>query len=300
MSEPTKSKPSATDFEAKFLDSAAFAKGRYPHGWLIRGVLVSGQPAVLGGPKKTLKTSVAVDMAVSLGSGEPFLGKFGVPGRVRVALMSGESGPATVRETAIRVCEEKGLKLKDCDVLWSSDLPRLANEEDRRGLKAYLHEHKVGVVLIDPLYLCLLAGGRNVSAGNLYEIGPLLRQAGQACLSAGATPVFTHHTTKGGGKKAGRTEPLDLDDLAFSGIGEYVRQWLLLNRRSPYQPGTGDHLLLMSVGGSAGHSGCWEVDVNEGELDGDFGGRGWQVRVRRADGPGGWGGAAKDEVSLDL
>jgi replicative DNA helicase len=144
-----------------------------------------------------------------------------------------------------------------------------------------------------------LSGGQGASPSNLYEVGPLLRGVGQACLDAGTTLLLVHHANKSAVKKTGRSGPLDLDDLAFSGVGEYVRQWLLVSRRSPYQPGTGDHLLLMSVGGSAGHSGCWEVDVNEGVLDDDFGGRGWQVRVRRANGPGAWGAAANDEVILD-
>ena len=36
------------------------------------------------------------------------------------------------------------------------------------------------------------------------------------------------------------------------GVGEFVRQWVLVGRRTPYQPGTGAHDLLLTVGGSAG------------------------------------------------
>jgi replicative DNA helicase len=140
----------------------------------------------------------------------------------------------------------------------------------------------VQVVVIDPLYLCLLAGCPSISASNLFQIGPVLWVLGEACLDVGATPVLVHHTTKGSARQTNRATPLDLDDLAFAGIGEYARQWLLLARLVPYEPGTGDHHLQLSVGGSAGHSGSWAVHVQEGVLDGDFQGRRWQVRVQPA------------------
>jgi replicative DNA helicase len=278
-----------TQFQPRFLNSAAFARAKYSRGWLIKRILVRGQPGVLGGAKKTLKTSLAIDMAVSLGTGTPFLGRFPVPEQVRVAVFSGESGEATVQETARRGAEARKVKLDDdCDVLWSFDLPQLHRKVNRDGLTAFLKAQGVKVVIIDPLYLCLLGGGQGASASNLYETGPLT-----ACLRAGATPLFIHHFTKTAGKK---TDGLDLDDLAFSGVAEFVRQWLLVGRRTPYQPGTGEHDLLMMVGGSAGHTGGWQVKVKEGVLREDFSGRKWAVQVQPIsgamtvkEGKNGWG-----------
>jgi hypothetical protein len=89
-------------FQANFLTSADLEKLDVRHRWLIKNVLVRDQPALLGGPKKSLKTSIMLDAAISLGTGKPFLGKFEIPERVRVAVLSGESGQSTIRRRRCR------------------------------------------------------------------------------------------------------------------------------------------------------------------------------------------------------
>jgi hypothetical protein len=258
------------------IDSAAFAEANYQLSWLVELILVRDQPAVLGGPSKSLKTSLAIDLAVSLSTGTPFLGHFPVPAPVPVAILSGESGQPAIQNVARRVCAAHGLDLKDCRINWGFWLPTLADEQELAHLRGQLEAHHAEVVIIDPLYLCLRGGTSGVSAGNLYEVGPLLMKAGQACLEVGATPVFVHHMSKTSQKTAKRPE---LDNLAWAGISEYARQWLLIGRREQHRAGTGEHRLLFEVGGSAGHSGSWVVDVSEGVLGTGFGGRQWKVSV---------------------
>jgi replicative DNA helicase len=262
------------------MDSATFQQATFPREWLIDRILVRGQPAVLGGAKKTLKTSLAVDMAVSMGTGTPFLGHFPVQKRRRVAMFSGESGEATLQETATRVCAARGLSINDCTIEWAFKLPNLDLQNHRVALGRFLRDKRIQVVFIDPLFMCLVSGAKSISPSNLYEIGPLLWRVSRTCLSAGATPVLIHHATKAAGKRVtGSDEPLDLDDLSFAGVAEFARQWVLLSRREAFQPLTGRSQLVMAVGGSAGHSGCWSVQVEEGLLRKDFGGRKWSIRV---------------------
>jgi hypothetical protein len=266
----------------RFIDSATFARAEYPLRWLVDGLLVQGQPAIVGGPQKSLKTSLMLDLALSLGSrGQaPFLGHFRTVDRFRVGVMSGESGEATLQETARRIARDKGIRLEEAEVHWCFTLPRLSNDTDMQDLTQVLRDQGTEVVILDPLYLFLLGGGHDPgSASNLYTMGPLLRDVGSACLEAGATPILVHHTRKYREASA-RNKPLELEDLAFAGVQEYARQWMLVNRRAAYEPGTGMHQLWLGSGGSAGQSGLWAVDIDEGQLRDDFGGRHWRVEVK--------------------
>ena len=239
--------------------------------WLVEGVMVARQPLVIGGPAKALKTSLALGLAVSLGTGTPFLGRFKVPKACNVAVFSGESGRTTINETLQRICRSKDEEPGDCGVSCGFTLPRLNKPGDRKELTQLLRADEIAAVVIDPIYLCL---GRTVTASNLYEVGEVLVATANACLRAGATPVLVHHTNKSAGAATGAVA---LGDLAFAGIAEFARQWVLVNRAVEYRPGSGTHELVLSVGGSAGHSSRWQVRVDEGRSDAKR--RGWSVSV---------------------
>ncbi len=95
------------------------------------------------------------------------------------------------------------------------------------------------------------------------------------CQSLGVTMILAHHTRK---NVADPFEPPELEDIAWAGFQEWARQWLLVGRRQKYEPGTGSHKLWLNVGGSAGHSALWALDVEEGKLPRRI----WDVRVMRA------------------
>ncbi|MEK6234418.1 MAG: AAA family ATPase, partial [Planctomycetales bacterium] len=264
----------------RFISSREFAETDYSLEWHVPNMLVKGQPCVIGGPSKSLKTSLAIDLAVSLAApvGNQFLGRFDAEPARRVLFVSAESGEGTIKETVQRICRMKapGVRLDNLNITWCFQAPKLSCDADLQAIRQELDERPVDVAIFDPLYLCLLADNMTVSASNLYEMGPLLRKLSRTCLDAGATPVLVHHFNKPGSMSH---DPPALENLAFAGIGQFTRQWLLINRRAKYVPGSGLHELWLSVGGSAGHSQLWGVDVAEGQLGGDFGGRQWQVTV---------------------
>jgi hypothetical protein len=258
------------------IDAQQLATGDYRLEYLIDGLLVQGQPGFLGGPKKSLKTSLALDLGLSLVTGGCFLGKFRVNARRRVVILSGESGLATLQETALRVCLAMGIELADVDGFTiCTTLPRLNNESDLTECQQFLIDAGAEVAIFDPLYL-MLSGD---DAGNLFKQGALLRNVSEACTSVNVTPLLCHHTKSTG---IDPFAPAELDHLAWSGCAEFARQWLLVSRREQYEPGSGIHRLWLTAGGSAGHSGLWGVDVDEGHQT-DPGGRRWEVAVDKAD-----------------
>jgi hypothetical protein len=278
---PERPAPSTTPpYDPAFITSREFDGGDYSLAWLVKRVAVKGQPLVIGGPKKVLKTSIIVDFAVSVAGGRPFLGEFFTPEPCRVAVLSGESGQAALQSVARRVAAAKGLRLADLDILWGFNLPQLADLLHLTALQEAIKKNAIKLLFLDPLYLSLLAGQGpdGLSASNLFQTGPLLLAVAKTCLTAGCTPALVHHFRLT--RKEPYAEP-QLEDLAYAGIQEFARQWILLGRRSPFDPDDdeGKHELWLSAGGSAGHSLLKAVNVFEGRLADDFGGRTWRVEV---------------------
>jgi hypothetical protein len=139
------------------------------------------------------------------------------------------------------------------------------------ALEKTIDETGCEVLFVDPCYLAMPGS----DAGNVFVQGTMLRRISDVCQSHGVCPVLLHHLRKRG-KGDHSYDPPELDELAWAGFGEFARQWWLLGRRELYEPGTGEHRLWLSIGGSAGHSGLWAVDIDEG-VAGEP--RRWDVRI---------------------
>ncbi len=267
-------------FQKSIMDSCRLDKANLTLEFLVEQVIVANQLAVLGGPKKALKTSIAIDLATSVATGKPFLDKFAVPKPGKVLVCSGESGLATIRDTAQRICQAKGIKLDTCNILWSDRVPRLSNLADLLVLSDLIQQNNLAAVIIDPLYLALLSPDSKVNAANLYDMGPLILRFAEACTPFGATPILVHHTRSSGPRRQTFDgQPLGLEDLSYAGIGEAARQWMVVSRQEEFEQGKGIHSLWLNLGGSAGHSGGYSLKVEEGTLDGQLNGRSWKASV---------------------
>ena len=244
--------------------------------YLIDNTLVAGQPCGLAGGKKDMKTSLLIDLGISLAMAGCFLGKLRVNRTCRVGIMTGESGLGTIQETARRICRAAGYNLADIGgLIFSDQLPRFGSFDHQDAVRRFIADDELEVLAIDPTYLCM----PGADANNYFIQGELLRSMGDVCADAGCMMVLAVHNKKG---RANPFAPPELEDIAWAGFQEYFRQWLLLGRRERYEPGTGEHRLWLNVGGSAGHSALWAVDISEGTRETE-GGRFWSVNVMHAD-----------------
>jgi hypothetical protein len=170
--------------------------------WLIQGLWPADAYGVLAAQEKAGKTWAALDLAVSVACGRPWLDHFACPNPGPVLLFLGEGGErATVRRIQA-IAASKGL---DPDQLADRlrlcfRVPRLAAAGAGGELTAIdkeLAAHPAALVVLDPLYLA--AAG--ASGSNLYDMGAVLQAIQGVCQAAGcALLVVTHWNKTGDGR----------------------------------------------------------------------------------------------------
>lgn len=228
--------------------------------YFVEDFMVAREPMIIGGASKALKTSVALELALSLATGTPFLQKFQVKAPLSVLFLSGESGEATLQESLQAMIGAKNFTPAQADQIgnlnFSFKLPKLNNPKMVDELVAELKAKEIGIVFLDPLYRSLSVGDQ---ASNIYSMGEQLEWIAEKIHRAGISIILLHHFRKQGKS----TDPPELEDLSQSGIAEFGRQFLLLKRKERYQH-DGKHSLWFTWGGSAGHQGEAVLEVYTG------------------------------------
>lgn len=230
---------------------------RKPPTWLIEGVMTANQPFMIAGPKKCLKTALLCDMAISLATGDSFLGQFKVPTPVSVGFISAESGDDELLDRCNDICKSKNIRPDElANIHISFQCPKLSLEEDLAGIGLFIKENRIKALIIDPVYLTLLGGdGGATKSGDLMGMGPKYQQVAAACIKNGATPILAHHNKKGSSKDG------DLDNMSQSGAAEFSRQSILLERRNAYNGVEQNELTIWTHGYKRGSR--YDLDINE-------------------------------------
>jgi hypothetical protein len=245
--------------------------------FLIENVLVKGEPGTIAGSTKGCKTSIAADLFISLSTGTPFLGTFRVPRKVKCAFLSGESGKPTLQRLQRRIVHAKGITIADIDaamLYWGFQLPTLSDIGEMDELVEVLIDLGIEVLGIDPTYLCL----GDVDEKSMFKVGNVLKYVGAKLVKNGITPILIHHASRQ--LKIG--DWMELWHLAYAGFDQFLRQYLLISRKEPYED-DGEHVLNMRSGGSAGFGGRYVVNISEGMAKDSFGTRRWDVSVVNVD-----------------
>jgi len=212
-----------------------------PVQWLVENVFSCDQPTVFGAKQKSLKTTLLSDLAVSLASGFPWLGRFDIPQKRRVLFITGESSEAAAIRKVRRAAESRNLRREDfTDSLRieAMNFPELPRVSDCDAVRAAVERHGIEVVLLDPLYM----GLPGITTSNLMEVGPALRFFMESCRPANL--IVAHHVKK----TASFDDAPNLEDLSQAGIAEFAGNYWLMGRLSEYT-GDGLHTLAVRAGG---------------------------------------------------
>lgn len=262
----------SNEFKLKAITSAELDSGDFTVSYHIDGLYPVMQPGVTGGPSKGLKTTLAVAAKMAISTGNKFLDRFDIHHPTRCCILSAESGFAALQRTGRAIAKAAGRTLPSyTDLLWCDQIINLGDEGHMRALTRFVTDNRIGFLALDPAYLLL--PGLGDMASNMFQMGVPLGRLTALGHDCHCTIELLHHFKK----LLGYEEP-ELEWLSHAGFANWARWWLLLNRRSKYDPeNRGVHELWLHAGGSAGHSSAWSLDVDEGLQGG-----GWSVDVRFA------------------
>lgn len=266
---------------------------KYSVDYLIDDVMVANQPMVVSAVSKAWKTSMCLDLAISLASGTPMLEKFQVMKRQKVLFLSGESGQDTIHEKYKALLRQRKYGCHGCRTgsvcfrgeghccdpidmpseeelrhwYWVGDkVPKFSNPSRKVARKSQADDlvrlcrmKQIDVLILDPAYLALPSD----DVSNLVAQGELFSSIQDLLREIGVTLILVHHNKKSTAE-AGHSPPT-IFDITGAGYSEFARQFILMKRIEPYRY-DGIHKLHFLTGGSAGQGAMHKLYVNEGVL----------------------------------
>ena len=120
--------------------------------WLVRDLWTSAAVGVIGGQPKVGKSWLGLDLAVSVASGTPALGRFPVEATGPALVYLAEDALPRVRDRVAHLCRHRGLKLARLDLqVVTADRLRLDTERDQLALDHTVQRLRPALLLLDPL-----------------------------------------------------------------------------------------------------------------------------------------------------
>jgi hypothetical protein len=177
--------------------------------WLIEGFIHKGDVAVIYGPPSSGKSFLALDWALTLAAGVPWLGKYAVASSP-VIYMAGEGAPSIFKRVDAWM-DARGVKHIPTAFFHLRPLPlreEAAIEAVEQTLAAYDHNDYLipedglcpGMIVVDTL--SQFFGGGDEITPDMTQFVSNMRRIAQ---STGATVLIVHHTNKGGQQERGHT-----------------------------------------------------------------------------------------------
>jgi hypothetical protein len=162
--------------------------------WLIEHLWTAAGVGILAGQPKSLKTYVALEMAVSVASGSPCLGVFPVSVQGPTLVYAAEDAPSDLRSRLESLAAQRNRRLEDLDLrVITADFIRLDHPQDQERLRETVLRYRPVLLVLDPL-VRLHSQDENQS-GPMAALLGYLRQLQR---STGTAVLIVHHLRKNG------------------------------------------------------------------------------------------------------
>ena len=216
--------------------------------WLVRDLWTTAAVGVIGGSPKVAKSWFGLDLAVSVASGTPALGRFPVDATGPALVYLAEDALPRVRDRVSHLCRHRGLHLSRLDLqVVTADRLRLDTERDQLALDQTVQRIRPALLLLDPL-VRLHSLDEN-SASDISSLLAFLRAINRRYHLA---LILVHHMAKRSSRNLGQSLRGSSDLHAWTDSACYLvrrpddRLQLTVEHRSAPAP---DPLLLRLSGG---------------------------------------------------
>lgn len=217
--------------------------------YLIEDILIEKSYGPMGAEAKAGKTWLVADMAISVASGTPFLGRFRTKqGPVCVFVGEGDEWETIRRYDS--VCASKGIDLDDLPIRLCHRAPKLTDSQHLELMKQELTAHRPVLTVIDPMYL----SQGNVNGKNLADMGTMLAEPQYLCQDVGSALIAVCHWNKTGNGNGA-------DRMTGVGMQEWGRVLISVAVKKRYEASLADRTGRTTV----------DLEINLlGQVDGKF------------------------------
>ncbi|ORA58702.1 hypothetical protein BST23_25320 [Mycolicibacterium elephantis] len=210
------------------VDANQLAAPIKPARWLVKGVWIERSSGVVAGKKKAFKTWQMHSMAAAVATGRPFLNKFHVVSPGPVIYLTGEGGQDEFQSRHQAIARRYGVSPSDM-----GDIPFLAmfkvapldDAEFISALRYHLDSVQPVAVYMDPLYAY---HPTDVDVSSVYSRGQMLAAIREEVEPYAALIVGDHIN------KSASNSSLELDDIGFSGVSQWVDSWSIQRHREKF------------------------------------------------------------------
>jgi hypothetical protein len=169
--------------------------------WLIEGLWGEQAVGFIGGPPKSSKTWLSLELAVAVASGQPCLGRYAVRARGPVLLYAAEDSAEAIKHRVSAVAEIRGtgdLERLAVGLITEHDL-RLDDAGHQERLIATIEKVRPRLLVLDPLVRLHRSDENSAS-----EVATLLDYLRQLQRQFGVAIVLVHHVRKSAADQPGQ------------------------------------------------------------------------------------------------